>query len=1153
MKRIFFITWAILYALMAYSTDRTITLNQGEATFEVTQRSFTGFSFTVNVPEIRFSETAAEGDDYTRLHVPGFIKDFSLAGNPDLPVISRLIEVPEGASVSVEIVEQQKNVYSLGSQGFSAPVFPAQPSVSKSLAPEDVLFVKNEEAYQSDRYNEQKLVRVEMIGKMRGVRVARVICSPFRYNPVQNKLEVSRTIKVKVSFPGADRNAAKDIRDRYYSPVFGKTFNALANHGPESVNDSASMLPIKMVIVSDPMFQNALQPFIAWKRKKGYVVIEAYTNDPQVGSTTTSIKNYLQGLYNAATAMDPAPSYALLVGDVNQIPSFSGTTGSHPSDLYYFEYDGSGDYLPELFYGRFSANNLSELQPQLDKTLEYEQYQMPSTAFLSEVVMVAGMDNSYAATHGNGQINYGASYYFNAAHNMTSHTYLYPASGSSASQIKGKISDGVGFANYTAHCGTNGWSDPSFSISDISALQNTSEYPLIIGNCCLSNKFDGTCFGEALLRASGKGALGYIGGSNSTLWDEDYYWSVGVGTPTATPTYAGTSLGAYDRIFHDHGEPYSEWYETNGQIIAAGNLAVSASTSNQDKYYWEIYHLMGDPTVMTYYGIPSALTISHPQAIPVGLTSINISTEPYTYIGITRSGILHGAGTADSLGNLNLNILPIVTPGHVSIIGSKLNREPYIDSILVIVPSGAYVGMKSVATVDNPGGNNDGKVDFGESILLDLELENFGNLDANQVTALISSMDSHVSITDSVEVINLIQAGDTSTVNSAFAFDVAAFIPDQHTVKFSLQLTDTSGGIWSYDFNILLNSPKVSIASMDIDDQVLGNGNGSVDPGETLQVIATIKNEGHSIAANTTATLTTYSPLATINVGSGGMGTLLPGGQGVVTFEVDISSTAAAGDMIEMHCHSWSGLYQDQDFFAPVVGQMVEDWESGDFSMFAWVPGGTQPWTVSNSGAYEGTFCAASGNIGNANSSELEVDVNVLMNDSISFYRKVSSEDGYDYLIFSIDGIPVGEWSGIDGWAQFAYPVTPGQHTFKWSYEKDWWVSSGSDMAWIDYIEFPAVAGIATDIEEKLPGASLDVFPNPGRAEVRVNYFLPGGDHVRLMLFDGSGRLVSSLIDGNMGMGHHSVMLPGDVEGGIYHLIFEAGEYRLNRKVVLID
>ena len=95
--------------------------------------------------------------------------------------------------------------------------------------------------------------------------------------------------------------------------------------------------------------------------------------------------------------------------------------------------------------------------------------------------------------------------------------------GSGICFIISDISDGVGFYNYTAHCGSSGWFDPSFSSADVPGLQNDNEFGLMIGNCCQSNKFDEPiCFGEALLRANNKGAVGYIGGSNNTYWDEDF-------------------------------------------------------------------------------------------------------------------------------------------------------------------------------------------------------------------------------------------------------------------------------------------------------------------------------------------------------------------------------------------------------------------------------------------------------------------------------------------------------------------------------------------------------------------------------------------------------------------------------------------------------
>ena len=156
-----------------------------------------------------------------------------------------------------------------------------------------------------------------------------------------------------------------------------------------------------------------------------------------------------------------------------------------------------------MYYGRFSATSSSQLLPQIEKTLMFEQYTFPDPSYLDEVLLVAGVDASMAPTYGNGQINYGTDNYFNAAHGLTSHIYLYgsgsPVTSDQASAsalIIDDVSNGVGFANYTAHCWESGWADPSFENSDVSGLSNQDEYCVIVSNCCLPNSFDNAeCFG----------------------------------------------------------------------------------------------------------------------------------------------------------------------------------------------------------------------------------------------------------------------------------------------------------------------------------------------------------------------------------------------------------------------------------------------------------------------------------------------------------------------------------------------------------------------------------------------------------------------------------------------------------------------------------
>ena len=74
---------------------------------------------------------------------------------------------------------------------------------------------------------------------------------------------------------------------------------------------------------------------------------------------------------------------------------------------------------------------------------------------------------------------------------------------------------------------------------------------------------------------------------------------------------------------------------------------------------------------------------------------------------------------------------------------------------------------------------------------------------------------------------------------------------------------------------------------------------------------------------------------------------------------------------------------------------------------------------------------------------------------TLSFYWKVSSEAGYDFLEFYIDGVLQDRISGMENWHQMIYTITePGSHTLEWRYVKDWSESVGADSGWVDQVEW---------------------------------------------------------------------------------------------------
>ena len=81
-------------------------------------------------------------------------------------------------------------------------------------------------------------------------------------------------------------------------------------------------------------------------------------------------------------------------------------------------------------------------------------------------------------------------------------------------------------------------------------------------------------------------------------------------------------------------------------------------------------------------------------------------------------------------------------------------------------------------------------------------------------------------------------------------------------------------------------------------------------------------------------------------------------------------------------------------------GPIQEYFETGNFSSYPWILGGTLPWTVANTGAHAGTYTAKSGAITHSQSSTMETTRILSTSGNLSFWYKVSSESGYGYLKF---------------------------------------------------------------------------------------------------------------------------------------------------------
>ncbi len=1069
-----------------------IPLMQGEDSIQVLEQGHDGVRVSYSFSGIDWFSVQTERGTFAHISIEG-LSHSRKVGHPKLPVSRRMLSVPLGAAVSAEAIRYSKEELALSEYGVTSPVMPAQPPRPKNLPASAIPFAYEADAYGVQGYGDRPLVYVEELGLLRGMRLFVLTLEPVKYDPSAQKLLVYNDVEVEVEFVGGSRHATEELRRRTWSPYFESVYSrSVLNYSPVGYKDDLTRYPVTYVVISDSMFAAQLQPFIEWKTQKGFEVITGYLGDPAVGSTNTSIKSYLQGLYDAGTPEDPAPSFVLLVGDVNQVPTWNGSTGQHVTDLTYVRLEGT-DYMPEMYYGRFSANTPAELQPQIDKTLEYERFEMPDPAFLAEAVMIAGMDPYYAQTWANGQINYGTTHYFNAVHGIVSHTYLYPGSGSHASDIITDVSNGVGYANYTAHGYEQGWGDPTFTVSDIQGLSNAHKYPTAVGNCCLTNAFNyPTCFGEAWLRADGKGSIGYIGATNSSTWDEDFWWGVGAGTVVEYPTYEATGPGAYDGMFHDHGELFPQWYTSQYAFIMAGCLAVQEEGTYFRDYYWEIYALMGDPSLSTYFGVPTTNVVSYPQQLVLGETSLDVSADPWSYVGLSFNSELCAAALVDDSGQATLEFDALASPGDADLVITRQDREPVIATITVTPGEGPYVVTAEAEFDDASGGNGNGQADFAETLLITLTEENIGTETAYGVDVLISSADPYLTISDSTESYGDIPAGQELSVPNGFQATVSPDVPDNHTITVDVTATDNAAHQWHDSFTITAYAAAISIASVAVNDTA-GNNDGALDPGETADLEVNFWNNGGAPLATVSAVLSSADPYVTISDDTEAFAAVAAGETVTAYYGVIVDGGTPTGYSLRFLVDVTADSYATTDSFTLPVGVFAESFETGDFSSFPWTMGGDAPWVIATTGAYEGTYCATSGDIADDQTSDLQVSVEVLADGEITFYHRVSSELNYDFLRFYIDGSQQDEWSGELDWSQATYSVSQGSHTFLWRYEKDDSWNDGSDCAWIDYITFPAMGEPAFPDIEVSP-ASFDVSVLSGQTASEVLAIANTGD-----------------------------------------------------------
>lgn len=1028
----------------------------------VGKNDYSGATYLYESSDFKVAQQVVGRDTFSVLSFEGSTPSTRL-GAPNLPMVTKMIEIPLCERVKVAVSE----VTTEQLKDLPYRLMPVQPAPSKSdKAPRP--FVLDTTLYGTDSYYSNDMARVEVLGVARDRNIALLRISPYSYNPVSGELQRVASMRVTLTYEGADVAATEKMHDLYYSPDFAVGQQMLSVlPSSKAVRDDA---PLHYLIVSHSSFRGALDDFVAWKKRQGFLVTVAYTDDPGVGTTSTAIASYIKGFYTNATAALPAPTFLLLVGDHEQVPAFSSRCSSpasdHVTDLYYATWT-SGDNIPDCYYGRFSAKTVAQLTPQVEKTIYYERYDFTSPSYLGKGILVAGVDggrtgdNGY--TYADPTMDYVAKTYINLGsgyHDVRyykNNTTFAPQgvtvtgtsnSTASANALRTLYGKGYGWINYSAHGNYDEWSDPSFTVTNVASMGNAGMPSFMIGNCCLSGKFNvDACFGEVLLRKNqNAGAVAYIGATNSTYWPQDFCWTVGVRSNfsnTMNTSYDSQHLGMYDRLFHSHGESYTQWHSTAGSMITSGNTAVE-SYGSYALYYWEVYELFGDPSLMPWLGEASVMQVSAPAMIPVGTTAYSVSAPARAYVALTTHGAhdLVAAAYADpTSGNATLTLPANLTPGTYELAVWAQNYRPYFQEVAVSSVQGPYLVISSL----QPAG---GVLQAGADNVIDVVVTNFGVSTAWTGTFTLSSATEGVEVLTPAWNMPYVDPGDSVVRRGAASVYIPASFAGGQVVNLTATLDFGTQTTQTYAFQIA--APQLVLSNAAVTPAIA--------PDASVTVTCMVTNTGAESTDDLTFRMVNQMGMVVQEAQPLHVGVIPSGRRAGLSFTVQMAHRLPEG-LVPFLVQSVTpeGVVSTLDtirFKGP--GFCTEDFESGNLTQYSWQQG-RNAWEITNSSKYAGTYSARSKTSqANRSTSEMSLLWTSTVNDSISFYYQVSSEEGYDKFIFYIDGETMMEASGTNaGWQHASFFVSAGTHTFKFAYSKDWNGTSGSDCVWIDNVSLP--------------------------------------------------------------------------------------------------
>jgi len=600
------------------------------------------------------SDVLIDGQTYSKIGLPG--EGLHLEeGLPELPSIARSVIIPDDRQMQLRVVSSEF----VDLPGID--VVPSKGDLPRTVDPDQVPYRFDSFYHGGGVYPaEQAFTREPYI--LRDYRGMTVVANPMQYLPSTHTLRVYTRLTVELLDVGAgglnviERTSGPNALTPEFEQIYqGHFLNFNQQDRYTMVSEVGSML----VICYDD-FASAMQPYVEWKNQMG--VPTELVLKSQVGTTSAQVKSYIQSYYDASS--DPKLTFVLLVGDAAQIPTPSSDGGA--ADPTYSKLAGSDNY-PDIFVGRFSAENVTQVDTQVLRTIDYEKNPLlAGDAWYPKGTGIAsnqgpGDDGEYDYQHvGNIRtqlLGYGYTFI----------DEIYDPN-ANATMVANALNEGRSIINYCGHGSVNAWSSSGFSSSNVNALVNDHMLPFIFSVACVNGQFNtGTCFAEAWLRATHNGV------------------------PTgAVATYMSSINQSWNPPMQCEDEVARLMITDSARTY--GSLCFHGSCSMMDQYgaggvsMFNTWHIFGDPSVRIRTKTTQPLTVEAPTNIAPDATSFELDVPGVedALCALSYQGEYLGSGFTNSSGHAVILVTGALPEGEaIDLTVTGYNRVPSFGSVLV--------------------------------------------------------------------------------------------------------------------------------------------------------------------------------------------------------------------------------------------------------------------------------------------------------------------------------------------------------------------------------------------------------------------------------------------------------------------------------------